>query len=124
MIKWGLHEIIMKSIGEIEEDLADKTEPILGFKTSSKIKRADRDSYQHNLRSYCIVRIEPFWRNLTLWVILKLVSGLYAKSRFGRGARIDDIIEKLSKKITEKDRKIVIKSDRGNPPVAIIENSE
>ena len=73
------------------------------------------------MRSYCIVRIEPFWRNLTLWVILKLESGLYAKSRFGRGVRIDDTIEKLSKKITEKDRKIVIKSDRGKPPVAIIE---
>ena len=39
IIKWGLHEIIMKSIGEIEEDLADKTEPILGFRPSSKIKR-------------------------------------------------------------------------------------
>ncbi len=33
----------------------------------------------------------------------------------------DDIIEKLSKNITEKDREIVIKSDRGNPPVAIID---
>ena len=33
----------------------------------------------------------------------------------------DDIIAKLSKKITEKDREIVIKSDRGNPPVAIID---
>ncbi len=30
---------IMKSIGEIEEDLANKAEPILGFKPSSKIKR-------------------------------------------------------------------------------------
>ena len=29
----------MKSIGEIEENLADKTEPILGFRPSSKIKR-------------------------------------------------------------------------------------
>tara|TARA_B000000565_G_C23709183_1_gene348917 strand:- start:677 stop:817 length:141 start_codon:yes stop_codon:yes gene_type:complete len=29
----------MKPIGEIEEDLADKTEPILGFRASSKIKR-------------------------------------------------------------------------------------
>ncbi len=29
----------MKSIGEIEEDLANKVEPILGFKPSSKIKR-------------------------------------------------------------------------------------
>ena len=29
----------MKPIGEIEEDLADKTEPILGFRPSSKIKR-------------------------------------------------------------------------------------
>ena len=56
-----------------------------------------------------------------MWVILNLESGLYAKSRFGRGVRIDDTIEKLSKKITEKDRKIVIKSDRGKPPVAIIE---
>ena len=56
-----------------------------------------------------------------MWVILKLESGLYAKSRFGRGVRIDDTIEKLSRKITEKDRKIVIKSDRGKPPVAIIE---
>ena len=39
IIKWRLHEIIMKSIGDIEEDLADKTEPILGFRPSSKIKR-------------------------------------------------------------------------------------
>ena len=30
---------IMKSIGEIEEDLADKAEPVLGFKPSSKFKR-------------------------------------------------------------------------------------
>ena len=29
----------MKSIGEIEENLADKTEPVLGFRPSSKIKR-------------------------------------------------------------------------------------
>ncbi len=29
----------MKSIGEIEEKLAVKAEPILGFKPSSKIKR-------------------------------------------------------------------------------------
>ena len=29
----------MKPIGEIEEDLAEKTEPILGFKPSSKFKR-------------------------------------------------------------------------------------
>ncbi|MBL6890253.1 MAG: hypothetical protein ISR25_07170 [Candidatus Poseidoniaceae archaeon] len=29
----------MKSLGEIEEDLANKTEPILGFKPSSKFKR-------------------------------------------------------------------------------------
>ena len=29
----------MKAIGEIEEDLADKTEPILGLRPSSKIKR-------------------------------------------------------------------------------------
>ena len=29
----------MKAIGEIEEKLANKAEPILGFKPSSKIKR-------------------------------------------------------------------------------------
>ena len=29
----------MKPIGEIEEKLADKAEPILGFNPSSKIKR-------------------------------------------------------------------------------------
>ena len=58
---------------------------------------------------------------IQLVVLLRLVSRLYANSRFGREVRIDDIIEKLNKKITEKDRKIVIKSDRGNPPVAIIE---
>ena len=29
----------MKSIGEIEEDLANKVEPVLGFKPSSKFKR-------------------------------------------------------------------------------------
>tara|TARA_B100001113_G_scaffold144989_1_gene118723 strand:+ start:8947 stop:9111 length:165 start_codon:yes stop_codon:yes gene_type:complete len=29
----------MKSIGEIEDNLASKAEPILGFKPSSKIKR-------------------------------------------------------------------------------------
>ena len=28
----------MKSIGEIEEDLAEKAEPILGFKPASKLK--------------------------------------------------------------------------------------
>jgi len=39
LIKWELYAIIMKSIGEIEEKLATKTEPILGFKPSSKIKR-------------------------------------------------------------------------------------
>ena len=33
------YAIDMKSIGEIEEDLANKVEPILGFKPSSKIKR-------------------------------------------------------------------------------------
>ena len=32
-------EKIMKSIGEIEEDLAEKAEPILGVKPSSKFKR-------------------------------------------------------------------------------------
>ena len=58
---------------------------------------------------------------IQLVVLLRLVSRLYANSRFGREVRIDDIIEKLNKKKTEKDRKIVIKSDRGNPPGAIIE---
>ncbi|MGB0628214.1 MAG: hypothetical protein ACPGN8_02905 [Candidatus Thalassarchaeaceae archaeon] len=29
----------MKDIGELEEELASKAEPILGFKPSSKIKR-------------------------------------------------------------------------------------
>jgi len=29
----------MKSIGEIEEDLANKAEPVLGFKPSSSFKR-------------------------------------------------------------------------------------
>tara|TARA_Y100001980_G_C14548018_1_gene328960 strand:+ start:103 stop:267 length:165 start_codon:yes stop_codon:yes gene_type:complete len=30
----------MKPIGKIEEDLAEKVEPILGFKPSSKFKRS------------------------------------------------------------------------------------
>ena len=29
----------MKPVGEIEENLANKAEPVLGFKPSSKIKR-------------------------------------------------------------------------------------
>ena len=29
----------MKSIGEIEDELAEKAEPILGFKPSSKVKK-------------------------------------------------------------------------------------
>jgi hypothetical protein len=29
----------MKSLGEIEDDLANKAEPVLGFKPSSKFKR-------------------------------------------------------------------------------------
>ena len=29
----------MKSLGEIEESLAEKAEPVLGFKPSSKFKR-------------------------------------------------------------------------------------
>ena len=29
----------MKSMGELEEDMATKAEPILGFRPSSKIKR-------------------------------------------------------------------------------------
>ena len=33
------YDITMKSISEIEENLASKAEPILGFKPSSKIKR-------------------------------------------------------------------------------------
>ena len=44
---------LMKPIGEIEEDLADKTEPILGFIPSSKIKRGT-------------IGIESFRRNLDL----------------------------------------------------------
>ena len=39
IIYWGILPINMKSIGQIEEDLADKTEPMLGFRPSSKIKR-------------------------------------------------------------------------------------
>ena len=38
-ISQELNLIIMKPIGEIEEKLASKAEPILGFKPSSKIKR-------------------------------------------------------------------------------------
>ena len=38
-ISQELNIIIMKPIGEIEEKLASKAEPILGFKPSSKIKR-------------------------------------------------------------------------------------
>ena len=38
-IKWAPFAIIMKPIAEIEENLASKAEPILGFKPSSKIKR-------------------------------------------------------------------------------------
>ena len=38
-IRQDLYVIIMKPIGEIEEKLADKAEPILGFRPSSKIKR-------------------------------------------------------------------------------------
>ena len=30
---------VMKSLGEVEEDLAEKAEPVLGFKPSSKFKR-------------------------------------------------------------------------------------
>tara|TARA_Y100000768_G_scaffold197379_1_gene148311 strand:- start:272 stop:436 length:165 start_codon:yes stop_codon:yes gene_type:complete len=30
----------MKTIGEIEDDLAEKAEPVLGFKPSSKFKRS------------------------------------------------------------------------------------
>lgn len=33
------YAINMKPIGEIEENLANKAEPILGFRPSSKIKR-------------------------------------------------------------------------------------
>tara|TARA_B100000131_G_C17553928_1_gene383826 strand:- start:186 stop:374 length:189 start_codon:yes stop_codon:yes gene_type:complete len=36
---WHNYANSMKSIGEIEEKLAVKAEPILGFKPSSKIKR-------------------------------------------------------------------------------------
>ena len=38
-IKCVPYVIIMKPISEIEEKLASKAEPILGFKPSSKIKR-------------------------------------------------------------------------------------
>ncbi len=38
-IRNGALTELMKPIGQIEEDLADKTEPILGFRPSSKIKR-------------------------------------------------------------------------------------
>ena len=38
-IKQGLQYTIMKPIGEIEEQLANKTESTLGFRPSSKIKR-------------------------------------------------------------------------------------
>ena len=37
--KMGALMTIMKPMAEIEEKLASKTEPILGFKPSSKIKR-------------------------------------------------------------------------------------
>jgi hypothetical protein len=30
----------MKTLGEIEDDLAEKAEPVLGFKPSSKFKRS------------------------------------------------------------------------------------
>ena len=46
---------------------------------------------------------------------------LYAKSLFDLGAKAIDIIEKLIRKMTEKDSVIVIRSDWGKPPVAIIE---
>jgi hypothetical protein len=39
MIKGSNLVIAMKDIGQIEEELANKAEPILGFKPSSKIKR-------------------------------------------------------------------------------------
>ena len=32
-------EISMKPLGEIEQELAEKAEPVLGFKPSSKFKR-------------------------------------------------------------------------------------
>ena len=38
-IKSVSYDITMKPISEIEENLASKAEPILGFKPSSKIKR-------------------------------------------------------------------------------------
>ena len=39
LIMWNNYASSMKPIGEIEERLANKAEPILGFKPSSKIKR-------------------------------------------------------------------------------------
>lgn len=38
-IKFERFQVLVKPIGEIEEKLADKAEPILGFRPSSKIKR-------------------------------------------------------------------------------------
>ena len=36
---WIVLQEYMKSIGEIEENLAEKVEPVLGFKPSSEFKR-------------------------------------------------------------------------------------
>ena len=36
---WVALLIIMKPIGEIEDELANKVEPFLGFRPSSKLKR-------------------------------------------------------------------------------------
>ena len=36
---WIVLQEYMKSIGEIEENLAEKVEPVLGFKPSSKFKK-------------------------------------------------------------------------------------
>ena len=41
----------MKSIGEIEENLAEKVEPVLGFKPSSKFKRGRGFSFTSYVQS-------------------------------------------------------------------------
>ena len=55
------------------------------------------------------------------WWVNGVTGHLYAKSLFDLGAKAIDIIEKLIRNTTEKDSVIVIKSDWGKPPVAIIE---
>ena len=69
----------------------------------------------------------PLWRMrnygypMIRWWVNGVTGHLYAKSLFDLGAKAIDIIEKLIRNTTEKDSVIVIKSDWGKPPVAIIE---